>query len=113
MEARVIQPVAATAQTPARPVTVPVRQAVPTELAAPEAVSAQAGADKARSHQRDNRKEPGLPKQTVSSCDIDRETGALVYQLLDKDTSAVIDQYPYDSLLRLRAYLKLKAEGES
>lgn len=110
MEARVTPPVAASALSPARIDTAPVRQAVRTELAAPQAVSAQSGADQSRFN-RDRRSEPGSSKQTVSSYDIDRETGALVYRVLDKNSATVMDQYPYYSLLRLRAYLKAQAEG--
>jgi uncharacterized FlaG/YvyC family protein len=42
----------------------------------------------------------------------DRETGDLVYQVIDPESRAVVSQYPYEAVLKLRAYLQ-QVEGGS
>jgi hypothetical protein len=87
--------------------TAPVRSAVKTDLAPPVAVSAQAGAEQTR-WTRDQRKleAPGSFKRNESSIETDRETGDLIYKVVDPETRATVAQYPYESLLKLRAYIK-------
>ncbi len=102
METRLTPMVGAPVVTPARVDTAPVRTAVKTDLAAPKAVTAQAGADQVRTS-RDRRDDgSSVAKQTVSSFDLDRETGELVYKVIDEDTQSVLAQYPYEGLLKLR-----------
>lgn len=107
METRPISGVPQVAVTPVRLDQAPVRDAVRTDLAPPVAVAAQAGAEQTRLG-RDKRREPGEPQQksTETSFTTDRETGDLVYRVLDSQTRSVVTQYPYDSLLRLRAYIR-------
>ncbi len=104
METRLTLPVGAAAVAPVRVESAPVRTAVRTDLDPPKAVAAQAGAEQVRT-QRD-RREPGMPKQTGSSYDVDRETGELIYKVIDQETRNVLAQYPYEGLLKLRAYIK-------
>jgi hypothetical protein len=112
MDARLTNPVSAPAPAPARVDAAPVRAAVRTELAVPQAVSAQVGAEQAR-FGRKGHSNPGEEKRTASSFDVDRETGELIYKVIDKETSSVVSQYPYDSLLRLRAYIRSQDEAEN
>jgi hypothetical protein len=113
METRATQPVSAVPLAPARLDAAPVRAAVRTDLTPPKAVSAQAGSEQTR-FSRDRRSEDPSDRQTKSSFAVDRETGELVYQVIDQETENVLSQYPYDSLLRLRAYIRSNDEqGES
>lgn len=86
----------------------PVREAVRTDLAPPVAVAAQVGAEQAR-WTRDQRS-PDITRRRESSIETDRETGDLVYKVIDPETRATVAQYPYESLLRLRAYIKTADE---
>ncbi|KAF0230476.1 MAG: hypothetical protein FD175_1592 [Beijerinckiaceae bacterium] len=88
----------------------PVREAVRTELAAPVAVSAQVGAEQSRWNRDRRFAEAGMPKPRESSIETDRETGDLVYKVIDAETRATVAQYPYESLLKLRAYIKSTEE---
>lgn len=111
MEARVPPPVSVPALAPARLDTVPVRAAVRTEMVPPQAVTAKAGAEQAKF----GRKDPSRTnetRQTDASFDLDRETGELIYKVIDKETQGVVSQYPYDSLLKLRAYIRAQDERE-
>jgi hypothetical protein len=106
METRLTPTVGAAAIGPMRVETAPVRNAVRTDLAPPKAVSAQAGAEQVR--QSRDRREGGMAggRETKSSFDVDRETGELIYKVVDKVTQNVLAQYPYEGLLKLRAYIK-------
>jgi hypothetical protein len=98
-----LPPIAVTRADPA-----PVRNAVQTDLAPPIAISAQVGSEKTR-WAKDPRKQeqsPGNKRQNESSIETDRETGDLVYKIIDPTTRATVSQYPYESLLKLRAYIK-------
>ncbi len=100
---------------PARLDTAPVRAAVRTDLPTPVAVAAQAGAEQSR-WQRDRMRDErngGTPKPTESLIETDRETGDLVYKTIDPETRETITQYPYESLLKLRAYVKSTSESQS
>lgn len=82
------------------------KAAVRTELSPPVAVAAQAGAEQSRFN-RERRSDPGHNKQHFeSSLDLDRETGDLIYRVIDPTSRATIAQYPYEGLLKLRAYIK-------
>lgn len=91
--------------------TAPVRNAVKTDLAPPVAVSAQAGAEQSRWAKDQRRAEIAqTTKRIESSIETDRETGDLVYKVIDPETRTIVSQYPYESLLKLRAYIKLGSE---
>ncbi len=106
METRLTPTVGAAAIGPMRVETAPVRNAVRTDLAPPKAVSAQAGAEQVR--QTRDRRESGMSggRETKSSFDVDRETGELIYKVIDQETQRVLAQYPYEGLLKLRAYIR-------
>lgn len=106
METRLTPSVGAAAIGPVRVETAPVRNAVRTDLAPPKAVSAQAGAEQVR--QSRDRREGGVAgnTDTKSSFAVDRETGELIYKVIDQVTQNVLAQYPYEGLLKLRAYIK-------
>lgn len=92
---------------PHRPEIVPNPRATRTELAPPVAVSAQVGAEMTRWKKE---REESFGKRTESSIETDRETGDLVYKVIDPATRATVSQYPYESLLKLRAYIKSASE---
>lgn len=82
------------------------KAAVRTELSPPVAVAAQAGAEQSR-FGRDRRSDASNGKQHFeSSLDFDRETGDLIYRVIDPSSRTTIAQYPYEGLLKLRAYIK-------
>lgn len=111
MDARMTSPVIAPAPAPARVDAAPVRAAVRTDLVPPQAVAAQAGAEQTRFGRKDQSSSEAS-KHTKASFDVDRETGELIYKVIDKDTKNVLSQYPYDSLLKLRAYIRSQDENE-
>jgi hypothetical protein len=89
-----------------------VRAAIRTDLAPPQAVAAQAGAEQTR-FGRNGRREAsvGEARMHATSIDTDRETGDLVYRVIDPESRAVVAQYPYEAVLRLRAYIQHSDEG--
>lgn len=105
METRLTPMVGAAAAAPVRVEAAPARTAVRTDLAPPKAVTAQAGSEQVRQN-RDRRDPPTAGSKQTSSYDIDRETGELIYKVIDQDTQSVLAQYPYEGLLKLRAYIK-------
>lgn len=105
METRPTNAVPFVPHAPARVEAAPAREAVRTELAAPQAVTAQVGAERARwEKSRDSAPVEITPRRT-SSVTTDRDTGDLVYQVLDPGTRAVLVQTPHESILKLRAYI--------
>ena len=88
----------------------PVREAVSTDLAPPIAVAAQAGAEQSR-WAKDQRRPPNGLKQRESSIETDRETGDLIYKVIDAETRETIAQYPFETMLKLRAYIKSNDDG--
>jgi hypothetical protein len=111
METRSSTAVPFVPQAPARVETAPVREAVRTDLNPPKAVSAQVGAEKSRWQRNRNEDDSEAAKQRKSSVTTDRDTGDLVYQVLDPGTRAVLVQTPHESILKLRAYIA-KAERQ-
>jgi hypothetical protein len=87
---------------------VPVRQAVHTDLPPPAAISAQVGADQTRWSKDRRPKEtgPDISKKFESSIELDRETGDLIYKVVDPETRKAVSQYPYEATLKLRAYIR-------
>lgn len=107
MDTRLPQGAPAIPQAPLRVDAAPVRAAVQTELAPPVAVSAQVGAEQTRWSRDQRRLEAQTaPRRTESSIETDRETGDLIYKVVDPETRATVMQYPYESILKLRAYIR-------
>jgi len=103
-----IKPVGAPVATPfIQPAPEAARNAVPTELPASKSVTA-AGASLAANLT------PGyIPLDDVThDVIIDREAGAVVYQDVDAATNQVINQYPEQSKLRVRAYFRAQDQSK-
>jgi hypothetical protein len=103
-----IKPVGAPVATPfIRPVPEAARDAVPTELPADKSVTASESSLAANLA-------PGyIPLDDVShDVVIDRAAAAVVYRVVDKRTSQVVNQYPEESRLRARAYLRAMDEAK-
>lgn len=100
---------------PHRAEPVPVAGAVKTDLPIPAAVSAQVGAEQARWHKDPHADTPGMttPRPPENTIEVDRDTGDLVYKLIDPATKATIVQYPYEAILRLKAYLQAQEKIQS
>ena len=111
METRSATAVPFVPQAPARVETAPVREAVRTDLNPPKAVAAQVGADQTRWQKSRSGDDPAKSEPRKSSVTTDRDTGDLVYQVLDPGTRAVLVQTPHESILKLRAYIA-KAERQ-
>jgi hypothetical protein len=100
-----IKPVGAPVATPIiRPAPEAVREAVPTQLPPDKTVSAappvlQPSISAANYQQVDSDR---ISKEVI----IDKSAGAIVFVSVDKMTNQVIDQYPEESRLRSRAYLR-------
>lgn len=100
-----IKPVGAPVATPViRPAPEAVREAVPTQLPPDKTVSAapralQPNISAANYQQMDSDR---ISKEVI----IDKSAGAIVFVSVDKKSNQVIDQYPEESRLRSRAYLR-------
>ncbi|HRE21788.1 MAG TPA: hypothetical protein PKW21_12260 [Rhabdaerophilum sp.] len=107
MDTRLSQGAPTISQAPVRVEAAQVRAAVQTELAPPVAVSAQVGAEQARWSRDQRRVEAqAAQRRNESSIETDRETGDLIYKVVDPETRATVTQYPYESILKLRAYIR-------
>jgi hypothetical protein len=106
-----VKPVGAPVATPfIRPAPEAARDAVPTELPASQSVTASQSSLAANLA-------PGyIPlddsHQVSHDVFIDRAAAAVVYQVVDKKTNQVINQYPEASKLRVRAYLRAQDEAK-
>jgi len=89
-----------------RPDTAPVRQAVPTELAAPKAVTA--AVDSTRP-QTTNAHQPALTREVF----VDAQTREVIFRVIDERSRRVVRQVPDQALLRMRAYNQALVAGES
>lgn len=100
-----IKPVGAPVATPViRPAPEAVREAVPTQLPPDKTVSAtprllQPNISAANYQQMDSER---VSKEVI----IDKGAGEIVFVSVDKKSNQVIDQYPEESRLRSRAYLR-------
>jgi uncharacterized FlaG/YvyC family protein len=112
MDTRPVLAAPSTAPVSSRVEMTQIRGATQTDLAPPVAVAAQAGAEQTR-WSRDKRQtgNSGIGTHHESSIEMDRETGDLVYKVIDPSSRATIAQYPYESILKLRAYLKTSDEA--
>lgn len=90
-----------------RPDSAPVRQAVPTELAAPKAVTA--AVDSARPHSATFQHQPALTREVI----IDAQTREVIFRVVDERSRRVVRQVPDQALLRLRAYNEALVAGET
>lgn len=89
-----------------RPDSAPVRQAVPTELAAPKAVTA--AVDSSRP-QNAHLQQPTLTREVF----VDAQTREVIFRVIDERSRRVVRQVPDQALLRMRAYNQALIAGES
>lgn len=90
-----------------RPDAIPVRQAVPTELAAPKAVTA--ATDSARSQSTNLQQRPTLTREVF----VDAQTREVIFRVIDERSRRVVRQVPDQALLRMRAYNQALVAGET
>jgi hypothetical protein len=96
-----IKPVGASvAATYIEPASDAAKTAVPTQLPPDKVVTAPDAASQVRFNPQ--AEDDRLSRQVV----IDRAAAEIVYQTVDKRTSVVVNQYPDESRLRARAYLR-------
>jgi hypothetical protein len=81
--------------------TMPVRESVPTDLAPPHAIAASAKPVEARND------------DTKGKIIVDAHSREVIYQVLNVDSGRVVRQIPEEATLRLRAYVRAMANGES
>jgi hypothetical protein len=105
-----IKPVGASVATPlVRPAPEAARTAVHTELPADKSVTASsnsAAATPAATY------DAGALTEISHQVIIDRAAAQIVYVTIDKTTSQVVDQYPEESKLRARAYLRAQDDAK-
>jgi hypothetical protein len=83
-----------------------VKNAVQTELPAPQAPTAADASSNVRS-------EPQANSSSLSNqAFIDRAAGEVVYRVVDNRTSLVVSQYPDDARLRARAYFRAQDQAK-
>ena len=102
----VIRPTATTPQPLVRPEPAPVREAVATDLAPAQSVTAASGADAPRHDA------TPAPDAQVRKIVLDAHSREVIFQVLDADSGRVVRQIPDEALLRLRAYARAAAQGE-
>jgi len=87
------------------------RQAVPTQLPSDQSVTASASLP-----------QPPLSPSNYQQADadrisrevvLDRDAGAIVYVSVDKTTNLVVNQFPEESQLRTRAYLRARDDAKA
>lgn len=76
------------------------REAVATQLPASQTITAADASARVRNDP--SGPTPGLSHQTL----FDRDAAAMVYQLVDSRSGAVVRQFPDEAMLRRRAYLR-------
>jgi hypothetical protein len=102
-----IKPVGAPVAAPiVHPVSKAAEKAVATELPASQSVTAADAGVSARVNA--NAANASLSNQVI----IDREAASVVYRVVDDRTSLVVRQFPDESRLRLRAYLRAMDEAK-
>lgn len=97
-----------TSAAPARIEAAPVRQAVRTELPAPNAVAAQAGVEQSRWNRSRALDVSALPHPVglQTSVAIEPQSGDFIFRLIDPASGTAILQYPSESIMKLRAYVR-------
>jgi len=88
-----------------RPEPAPVREAVATDLAPAQSVTAAANTNAPRHDS------TPAPDAQVRKIVLDAHSREVIYQVLDAGSGRVVRQIPDEALLRLRAYTRAIAEG--
>ena len=89
-----------------RPEPAPVRQAVATDLAPAQSVTATADSNAPR-----NDAARLVQDTQVRKIILDAQSREVIYQVLDQSSGRVVRQVPDEALLRLRAYTRAAADG--
>jgi hypothetical protein len=92
-----------------RPEPVPARQTVATELAPSQSVTASAESANARNDGPNN----ALLKGTAREFVLDAQSREMIFRVVDVRSGRVVRQVPDEALMRLRAYNRAMANGES
>ena len=104
-----LRPTAGAAQpNVARQDTAPVREAVATDLAPAQSVTAAANAGAAR-HDATHAAQEAHVRKII----LDAHSREVIYQVVDAESGRVVRQVPEEALLRLRAYTRALAEGQT
>ena len=88
-----------------RPEGAPVREAVATDLAPAQSVTAAGGSEAPRNDT------ASAPDAQVRKIVLDAHSREVIYQVLDAGSGRVVRQVPDEALLRLRAYTRAIADG--
>ena len=91
----------------ARPDPAPVRQAVATDLAPAQSVTASTNTDAAR-HDAQSAQDSNVRKIIL-----DAHSREVIFQVLDASSGRVVRQIPDEAMLRLRAYTRALAQGST
>ena len=89
----------------ARPDPAPVRQAVATDLAPAQSVTASTNTDAAR--------HDPAQDSNVRKIILDAHSREVIFQVLDADSGRVVRQIPDEAMLRLRAYTRALVQGST
>ena len=101
-----VRPTSGATQTSiARPDPAPVRQAVATDLAPAQSVTASTNADAAR-HDAQSAQDSNVRKIIL-----DAHSREVIYQVVNAESGRVVRQVPDEAILRLRAYTRAIAQG--
>jgi hypothetical protein len=91
-----------------RPEPAPVRDAVATDLAPAQSVTA---SDTVQAPRNDSA--PALQDGNVRKIILDAHSREVIYQVLDVSSGQVVRQVPDEAMLRLRTYTRAVADGRS
>ena len=91
----------------ARPDPAPVRQAVATDLAAAQSVTAAANAEAARNDAQ------SAQESNVHKIILDAHSREVIFQVVNEQSGRVVRQIPDEAMLRLRAYTRAIAQGQT
>jgi hypothetical protein len=86
----------------------PVREAVATDLAPAQSVTAANGAEAPR-----HDSAPAVQDGNVRKIILDAHSREVIYQVLDVSSGQVVRQVPDEAMLRLRAYTRAVADGRT
>jgi len=91
-----------------RPDTAPVRDAVPTNLAPPQTVTASTKPNETRQDPvQAGTSDPSYVRKII----LDAQSREVIYQVLDVGSGRVVRQIPEEATLRLKAYVRALANG--
>src|ERR1043165_2549431 len=93
----------------ARPDPAPVRQAVATDLAPAQSVTASTNADAARHDAKPAQDNDSNVRKII----LDAHSREVIFQVVNAQSGRVVRQIPDEAMLRLRAYTRALAQGQT